>query len=381
MFSRTDSLSRKRASTCEGTVTRSASDTITATPRPEPTASRFDDPSSTHTHSYCGVLDSTEDWEGWPHLWIRGSTSCNDPASLATLLGLFLFHFGVDSRSDLLQGFQSLLGLLTIRSIGIELGGLLIGLDSPRLHDYLELAANLLVIHRAHQRGAQQVPGLRALWIELGCFFERLDGFLHFPHVVQCNSTIAICLRGILRIKVRALFVGIHCLGNLAGAAVNAAQIVVVRRSGLQLDGLLVRANGIIGAAIGIVGIPQARPDQMEVGVFFARSTLGRLKLRDSLVRQILHLLLESVTLVRRGFGQVCLRLTCLVQKCHASLEMRFHALEFLFLFFLLLLRLCVFSALFRRYLLEVEVDLRRIGTGDAYLYLIRLVGRRQLHC
>src|SRR6266849_3467329 len=82
MFRRTDSLSRNRTSTCEGTVTRSVKDTTKAAPRPEPTDSRFDVPSSTHTHSHCGVLDSTKDWEGWPHMRVRGGTSCNDPASL-----------------------------------------------------------------------------------------------------------------------------------------------------------------------------------------------------------------------------------------------------------------------------------------------------------
>ena len=58
-------------------------------------------------------------------------------------------------------------------------------------------------------------------------------------------------------------------------------------------------------------------------------------ELRHSLVRQILYLLLQRITLVGRGFRQICFCLSRLPQSGNPRLEMLLHPLELLFLFFL----------------------------------------------
>src|SRR5882757_9818318 len=67
MFKSTDSLSRKRTRTCEGTTTRSISDTITSAPRTELRIRESTAKSNTPTRSYTG-LDSTSDSQGWLHI-------------------------------------------------------------------------------------------------------------------------------------------------------------------------------------------------------------------------------------------------------------------------------------------------------------------------
>src|SRR6266849_1138351 len=67
MFRSTDSLSRKRTRTCEGTTTRSISDTITSAPRPELRIREYKAKSSTPTRCYTS-LDSTSDSQGWLHI-------------------------------------------------------------------------------------------------------------------------------------------------------------------------------------------------------------------------------------------------------------------------------------------------------------------------
>src|SRR5467141_1183518 len=67
MFKSTDSLSKKRTKTCEGTTTRSISDTITSAPRTELRIRESTAKSNTPTHCYT-ALDSTGDSQGWLHM-------------------------------------------------------------------------------------------------------------------------------------------------------------------------------------------------------------------------------------------------------------------------------------------------------------------------
>src|SRR6267142_6395222 len=67
MFKSTDSLSKKRTRTCEGTTTRSISDTITSAPRRELRIRESTAKTNTPTHCYTG-LDSTGDSQGWLHM-------------------------------------------------------------------------------------------------------------------------------------------------------------------------------------------------------------------------------------------------------------------------------------------------------------------------
>src|SRR5258705_5784240 len=67
MFKSTDSLSKKRTRTCEGTTTRSISDTITSAPRTELRIRESTAKSNTPTHCYTG-LDSTSDSQGWLYI-------------------------------------------------------------------------------------------------------------------------------------------------------------------------------------------------------------------------------------------------------------------------------------------------------------------------
>src|SRR6266481_8130536 len=73
MFNSTDSLSRKRTRTCEGTTTRSISDTITSAPRTELRIRESTAKSNTPTHCYTG-LDSTSDSQGWLHMTATASS-------------------------------------------------------------------------------------------------------------------------------------------------------------------------------------------------------------------------------------------------------------------------------------------------------------------
>src|SRR6267154_5656646 len=67
MFNSTDSLSRKRTRTWEGTTTRSISDTITSAPRTELRIRESTAKSNTPTRCYTS-LDSTSDSQGWLHM-------------------------------------------------------------------------------------------------------------------------------------------------------------------------------------------------------------------------------------------------------------------------------------------------------------------------
>src|SRR6267378_4675159 len=251
MFKSTDSLSRKRTRTCEGTTTRSIRDTITSAPRTELRIRESTAKSNTPAHCYTG-LDSTSDSQGWLHMGLqrprhrspktfmvlqpaqgsrcRRGSMLNWGTRNTEKLRFLPFRLGVNSGSDLLQRFQTLLGLLTVRAARIEVYGFLISLHSPRLHLDFQLVADLFVIHGADQRCAQQIPRLRALGVEFGCLLKRLDRLLHLPRIVERDSAIAIGLRRICRIQFRALFVCFHCFGNLARTAVDATQIVEVGR-------------------------------------------------------------------------------------------------------------------------------------------------------
>src|ERR1700722_19238692 len=321
----------------------------------------------------------------------RGKTkrpALKEPALQIRLLGLDLglllassFGFCVDARRDLRERLETLLGLLAILAVGIQFDGLLIGLDGTWLNDDFHLVALLLVFHRTDQRSAEQIPRLRALWIEFGRLFQRLDGFLHLADVVERDAGIAIGLRGVRRIKLGALLISGHGIVNLAVSTKNSAEVVVVAWRRLERDGLAVCVRCIIGTVRKVVGIAKARPNQVKVLILFRRSGFGGFKFGDGFAGKVGYLCLHRVALIGGSLRHVILRGLRLCQRGDAGVEVRLHASEFLLVFFLLLHLLCRSGALFGQDVLEVGVDVRRFAASNLDLSeLVGLVGSRQLN-
>src|SRR5216684_4917117 len=106
---------------------------------------------------------------------------------------LFLVaDFRLDAACELLELFQSLLGLRAPVAVRIQLDGLLVRFDSSRPWSHLDLAADGLINAGVrHHARAQQIPRLRVLGINLRGLLEWLDRLHHAPRLVQADAEVA----------------------------------------------------------------------------------------------------------------------------------------------------------------------------------------------
>ena len=105
---------------------------------------------------------------------------------------------------------------------------MLVSFDGSRLHVGDVLVAHFLESHAAHQHRAQQIPGLRILWIELRRLLQRLDGLFVLVGVVHRDSEIAPRLCGLRRVEFRGLLISSGRFIDFSRAPINSAQVVVI---------------------------------------------------------------------------------------------------------------------------------------------------------